>query len=548
MGTVEGIIIDVKSKAAFLGTVYFKNGVITKIKKAGLAQLLSSRSPQHLPCILPGFIDSHIHLDMTFVSPSEYAKIALSQGVIGAAVDCHDIASVLGKKGVLSLIENAGKTPFYFSFAAPADIVPGVYEYSDIDDLLKMKQVTHLGEMKDFPSLILHDVNARKVLDLAKKYGKKVDGHAPGVTEDNLREYCDSPVSTDHESRSYQEGLEKIRHGLILQIQTRDSVDFLSMKNLIDQYPDKTMLCTEIVFAQNIRSTGYLNKACASLIESGCDVFNVLAAACVNPAEHYGIKCGFLREGDSADFVIADGIEKLNILKTYIKGECVFDSTGKDSAELGTFLLKEQAKEAAKKITVEDLAVKCAQEEARLNVIDAMDDELNTIKSVFTVKTKNGFIESDVERDILKVALISRLGGFRPAVAFVHGFGIKRGAFAVSIGHDRHDYTVVGADDEDMAVAVNRIVELKGGLVYALDGKVICELELAFGGLISTMTGDELSKEYKVTQDIVRNELECTIKHPIRTLSYLSDTTIPTLKLSDRGLFSVPEQEAIPLF
>lgn len=548
MGIVEGIIVDVKSRSSFLGTVFFKNGVITKIKKADLAQLLASRSQHNLPCILPGFIDSHIHLDMTFVSPSEYAKAAFSQGVIGAAVDCHDIASVLGKKGVLSLIENAGKSPFYFSFAAPADIVPGVYEERDIEDLLKMKQVTHLGEMKDFPSVILHDSNACRVLALAQKYKKKVDGHAPGVTDENLREYCDSPVSTDHEARSYQEGLEKIRHGLVLQIQTRDSVDFLSMKNLIDEYPDRTMLCAEIVFAQNIRSTGYLNKACASLIDSGCDMFNVLQAACVNPAEHYGIKTGFLREGDSADFIVVDGIENFNVLKTYVKGVCVFDREGRDCADKGPCLLKAQTEEAAKKIAVEELAVKCDREEARLNVIDAMNDELNTIKSVFTVKTKDGLIESDVERDILKVALVSRLGVFPPAVAFVHGFGIKRGAFAVSVGHEKHDYTVVGTDDADMALAVNRVVEMKGGLVYAAGGKIVCELELSFGGLVSTETLDNLTEKYKATQDTVRNVLGCTIKHPIRTLSYLSDTTIPTLKLCGEGLFSVPEQEPVPLF
>jgi len=548
MGVVDGIIVDVVNRTSFPGTVTYKDGVITDIKKAEVNQLLSYRFSQKLTYILPPFIDSHLHLDMTMLSPCEYARLALSQGVAGAIVDCHDISSVLGKKGILALIENSKKSPFYFGFSAPANIFPGVYEEKDIEELLKLDEVTHLGEIKDFPSVILHEDIPQRLFELAVKLNKKIDGHAPGLTGVNLKEFCLTPVSTDHEVRSFEEGYEKIKAGLKLEIQTRDSVNFLSMKDLVEKFPHKTMLCSEIVFGPNIKKKGYLNEAVKKLVNYGVDVFNVLQASCVNPVKHYGLKCGLLQKGDSADFIVIDGFSNFNVLKTYIKGECVFDCEHGDLSVSPKVELKPLNNVTAKKITEKDIEVICNLPEVKLNVIDAVDDELNTIKSTFTVKTSDNKIISDISNDILKVVLVSRTKSFNPVAGFVHGFGIKKGAFAISLAHEEHNFGCVGYDDRDIVTAINRLIELKGGMVYALDGKVICQVRLDFGGIISTSTSEAFEEEFSKTREIMRHRLECTIKHPIRTLSYLFNTSVPSLKLSPKGLFSVPEQEIISLW
>ncbi len=549
MGVVDGIIIDIFNRTSYPGTVCFENGVITQIKKADLNQLLSLRFSKKLPYILPPFIDSHLHIDMTFICPSQYAKLALSRGVAGALVESHDITAVLGRKGVEGLIENSKDVPFYFGFGAPSDTVPGIYSFDDIERLLKRDEVTHLGELKDFPSVILHEEKAEALFALAKKYNKAVDGHAPGLTGNNLKEYCNSSVSADHEVRSYEEGYEKIKAGLNVQIQTRDAVDFLSMKDLIENFPEKTMLCSEIVFGPNIKKKGYINDAAAKLVNFGCDVFNVLEAACVNPVKHYGLKSGLLRPGDSADFIVVDSAVNFNVLQTWVKGECVFDIENLNAKTIEDKLLKPSfGNIKAQKITADDLKISCPEEEVKLNVIDANTDEYNTVKSVFNVKSRNGYLESDIEKDILKVILVSRTKEKERSVAFIHGFGMKQGAFAMSITHDEHNFTCVGADDEDMAVAVNHLIDIKGGFVYASGGKVICEVPLSYGGIVSTKTSDELSEEYGKTHEVMRIKLGCTIRHPIRTLSYLFDTTIPSLKMNLKGLFSVAEQEQIPLW
>ena len=182
-----------------------------------------------------------------------------------------------------------------------------------------------------------------------------------------------------------------------------------------------------------------------------------------------------------------------------------------------------------------------------VNVINAVDDEINTVRSIFRMTVKNGLICSDTKQDILKTVLVDRIGVSKPSVAFVHGFGIKHGALAISISHDEHNLTSVGVKDKDIVVAINRVIEIGGGFVYAIDGKVVAEIPLKFAGLISTLTAEELTEQFEKVRPIIRDKMKCTIKHPIHTLSYLSDIEIPSLKLSLKGLFNVPGQEFIDL-
>lgn len=555
MAFIDGIIVDIFNRTSFPGTVHFNAGRITKVCKASGEELFSDRFSKTLPFIMPGFVDSHIHLDMTQLSPCEYAKLALSQGVIGAVADCHDISAVLGKQGVLDLVKNAKASPFYFNFSAPANVIEGIYDYSDIEELLSMKEFSHLGEIKDFPSVILHEPKVERVFELTKKYKKFADGCAPGVSGDNLREYALSVIATDHSVRSYEDGVEKIKAGLDIQLKFKETLDFLSIKDLIENFPKKTMLCSDVIFGPNINKYGYINTAVKELLDVDCNFFDVLTTACINPVKFYSMGIGLLKEGDSADFILVDNETNFKVLKTFIKGECVWsvqDFVG-DKNEFSckspeSQLLKPRSNSKAKKISEKDLEVVCKKDEAKLNVIDAFDDEINTVRKSFLIKPKGNKIQSNVEKDVLKVVLVNRLGKESPSVGFVHGFGIKKGAFAISIGHEEHNFSCVGVDDKDMVVAMNRLIDLKGGLVYAVDSKVICELPLEYGGLISIKTAMEVEKAHQKTHEAMRNILGCTIRHPIYTLSYLCNTAIPTLKLSSKGLYSVPEEEVIALY
>lgn len=543
MNYIDGIIIDIENKTSFPGSVVIDDDRILEIKKADVYEILSDRFSKKLPYILPGFIDSHLHLDLTKVSPSEYARLAFSQGVVGAVVDCHDIVSVIGKNGLLTLIENSKNTPFYFGFSAPSRITNG-YTVNDIAELLSMDEVTHLGEIKDFPSVILHEQYLEQLYNLAKKYNKPIDGYAPGVTRHNLIEYCKSPISTDHECYSYEDTLEKILAGLKVQIQTRTNFEFSQLKKIFEDYSENLMLCSQIIFGPNIPK-GYLNKSVKQLINLDFDIFSVLKAACINPIKHYKLKTGCLKKGDYADFILVDSSYNFEVLKTYIKGKCVYDQNNIVKSELN--LLKPVETIKSKFISQDDIKIISEKDFVDVNVINAVDDEINTVRSIFRMTVKNGLICSDTKQDILKTVLVDRKGVSKPSVAFVHGFGIKHGALAISISHDEHNLTSVGVKDKDIVVAMNRVIEIGGGFVYAIDGKVVAEIPLKFAGLISTLTAEELTEQFEKVRPIIRDKMKCTIKHPIHTLSYLSDIEIPSLKLSLKGLFNVPGQEFIDL-
>ena len=554
--SIYGNIVDIRGKKIFPGSVTVQDGRIARIAKAEASDLASFSFSGKTPFILPGFIDSFTRLEMTQLSPCEYARKALTQGVIGALCDCGDSTSVLGKKGILAMIANAAQSPFYFGFSAPATLHKPVYSASDVEALLAKPEVTHLGQISDFPSVILHDRTIEQLFAVAAKYNKPADGYAPGVTHLNLAEYCKSPVSTDHACRSYDDAVEKISAGLIVQVPTRDKLDFASMLPLFNKYADKLMLCSDIIFGINV-DRGYLNSNVAEAVRAGCNVFGVLEAACINPVEHYRLQCGTLREGDSADFIVIDRFESCNVLKTYIKGECVYDANEKPVVRRPERPLEIMNRFSAKPISKEDIAVPvvtgrnsrslsvCIR--PNVNIIDTCDGELNTVRMTMPMSSKYGFLYSDAKRDIIKTVLVNRYGNQSPVTVFTHGFGFLRGAFAMSISHEEQHIVAAGVSDDDIILAVNKVIELKGGMVLAVDGKIKSEVPLPFAGLMSIQSAEEISRDGGIFFSVLRKEMGCRIAHPVRTLSYIADIDIPTIKVTARGLFNVVEQEFIPL-
>ena len=571
MKKVSGIIVDIENRRQFPGTVCFEKGKIVDILHTVYNDSVirpATTISDNLPYILPGFIDAHIQLEMSQVSPSEYARGALSQGVIGAAVDCDATSAILGLKGVHALIDNAKKAPFYFGFAAPSTIHHGIYELSDIKKLISMPEVTHLGKIDDFPSVILHEARTEQILALAQAEGKPADGYAPSLSASHLDEYCKSSISTDHGCTSYEDALAKLQHHLSITIPTRIPETYRALLPLFDDRTnaDKLMLSSGIIFAANIPN-GYLNKSVAKAIENGADIYSVLRAACINSATHYHLSSGLLKVGDNADFIVVNSIHSFDVLQTYIKGKCVYDNSDADEDELGKpadISLVESTKAPlkalnrfdAQKITAEDIAVRVPAnshafdektQHILVNIIEAQNDETCTAKKTESLAIKDGAVISDVSKDCIKAVLVSRYAHFAPVTAFVHGFKMEKGAIAISVSHDKHNIIAVGTTDADITLAVNTLIDLKGGEVYVVDGKIAGQIQFDFAGLLSTKRFEEYKAEYDKIAHITRTDMQIKIKRPIRLMTHLAETDIPTIKLSPRGLFNVATQELIPV-
>lgn len=562
MKKISGIIVDVHNEKQFPGTICIENGRITdiieKVYEDCVPYPVNNAGFKKLPYILPGFVDSYINMEMTQISPAEYARTAVSQGVIGALVDCSDTSSILGKPGILRLIENSRGFPFYFGFSAPSAIIKGKYNFSDIEELLSMKEVTHLCEIKDFPSVILHEPATEVLFSIAKKHGKPADGFSPVLSDINLDEYCKSYISTDHGCGSITDAQAKIDKGLKLKIQRRLIEDYPEILGLFENKSDKLMFCSEIIYGGNIPK-GYINKIISSALQANVDLYKLLRAASVNPAEHYKLDMGLLRKDDKADFIIVDSLFSMDVLETYINGECVYHnlelkknpdgSMSLDSVKESDTKLEAMNLFDAKKISCDDLKILTYsnQNEVLCNVIDVMSDELCTSKASSFLKVRDGEIMPDIENDILKIVLVSRLGTFKPFAAFVHGFKIKKGALAISISHKEHNIIAVGTNDKDIMNAVNEVVEMNGGKAFSVDGELKLSIPFEFEGLLTTKRFEEFQKAYAKTDSVLRGDMGTTIKRPIKVLSYLADCDIPTIKMSPAGLFNVATQQTMSI-
>lgn len=554
MEKIDGIIADIDNKKFFVGTVSFQDGKIVSIQQTGSSYYISPA--EKLPFILPGFIDSHVHLEMTQLSPAEYARASLSQGVVGALVDVHDLACIGGRIAVEKIIDNSKEVPFYFGFGAPSEFNEN-YSLSDMEELLKKEEVTHVGEIQDFPSVILGEPYVQSIYSLAAKYNKPIDGYAPGITGKSLEDYCKSPVSTDNAFCSTENAIEKIQHGLKFQLQTRDAVDFLGRSELFDDYSEKMMLCSDKIYSTNI-ARGYINKSVAKSVRANHNVFNVLQAACITPVKHYGLKSGTLHAGDSADFILVDNCSDFNVLKTYIGGRCVYDNLNLKSEgyqllslasvppvcnklDLG-FSLKVDS------VKPEQIAVKTSLSKiAPVNVIDLSSDEIRGTFRQEEMSVKNGLIDIDVTKDLLKVVAVNRNDSSKLAAGFVHGFGFKNGAFATTFTHGSHDIVAVGTSDEDIIQALNTVISIGGGMCVVRDKKTVVNVVLEQGGVLTGRPAEMTAIQMNILISSIKIELNPAIRHTVRAVTYITESSTPTARISHQGLYNVASQEFVPV-
>lgn len=525
---IQGNIVDVKNKRIYKGTVEVVDGKIKEIREV-------NHSQENF--IIPGFVDAHIHIESSMLVPSEFAKIAVTHGTVATVSDPHEIANVLGVKGVDFMIENGKKVPLKFNFGAPSCVPATSFESAgaiiDSDDIKLMMEnpdIKYLAEMMNYPGVLFDDEEVLKKIQHAKNNNKPIDGHAPGLRGDDVTKYISAGITTDHECFTYEEALEKLQKGMKVII--REGSAAKNFEALIDLLPDhfeNMMFCSDDKHPDDLL-VGHINQLCERAVSKGVNVFKVLQAACINPVKHYNLDVGLLEEGDDADFIVVDSLEKFNVLQTYINGELVSEN-GESFVKSVDFEVLNNFDTDKKNIT--DFEFKSSAEKIR--VIEALDGELVTNEIEANSLIKDGNLVSNTQNDVLKMTVVNRYKNAEPSIAFIKNFGLKEGAIASSVGHDSHNIIAVGVSDEAICRAVNLLIENRGGVcaVTKSEEKIV---SLPVAGIMSDKSAEEIGKSY-AELDKMAKQMGSTLRAPYMSLSFMALLVIPSLKLSDKGLF-----------
>ena len=530
--SISGNLVDVHKQKIYPVTITVDNRMIISIKETPDSGL------QTPGFILPGFIDSHVHIESSMLVPSEFARLAVVHGTVATVSDPHEIANVCGMEGVEFMIENGKTVPFKFNFGAPSCVPATTFETAgavlnsnDVENLLLRDEIKYLSEMMNFPGVLNGDEEVMKKIAAAHRLRKPVDGHAPGLRGEKAKQYIEAGIYTDHECFTAEEALDKLKYGMKILIREGSAAkNFEALIELLHDYPDMMMFCSDDKHPDSL-VLGHINQLCARAVAKGIDIYKVLKAACVNPVFHYKLDVGLLREGDAADFIVIKNLESFEVTKTFINGELVAENGVSNIKTSKSGLINNFS---CSKKEVSDFEI-AWNDEKEIPVIEALDGQLITNKLPFTPKVVDGKMVSDVERDILKLVVVNRYNHAPVAKAFIKNFGLKQGALASSVAHDSHNIVAVGVNDESICNAVNLVIENTGGVsFYNEDLEIIVPLPVA--GLMSNEDGYKIAEQYSLIDKAVK-DAGSTLGSPFMTLSFMALLVIPHLKLSDKGLF-----------
>jgi len=535
---LEGNIIDIFRREIYPGRITINNGKIERIEEI-------EKHQEYF--VMPGLIDAHIHIESSMASPGAFAVAAVSRGTTSVICDPHEIANILGIDGVRFMIRDAKKVPLKFWFGAPSCVPATSFETagatidnSGINELLEMKEIKYLAEMMNFPGVIQNDEEVIKKIAIAKRYGKPVDGHAPGLTGNDLKKYINAGISTDHECSTIEEAREKISLGMKILIREGSAARNLeALKSLIRTDPEMVMLCSDDLHPEMLVKR-HIDGIVSKLISEDFDIFKVLRSCTLNPVLHYGIGQGLLRPGDSADLIIVKDLKSMEVLETWIKGEKVYDR--------GKVLFRYGGAEPVNKFNasqIDEKSIRITSGGHKMRVIEAFDGELLT-REIEVNSAEGNLVKPDIENDIHKIVVKDRYNDSPPAVAFIKGFGLQSGAFASSVAHDSHNIICVGASDKDIVTAVNEVISMKGGLTVAY-GKDVISMPLPIAGIMSDNSVRQIAGDYEHLTEKVKS-IGCKLSAPFMTLSFMALLVIPELKISDKGLFDGRKFALVPLF
>ncbi len=515
---IRGQLVDLHQRRIFPAEISLVDGRIASIREL-------TEAPAGF--ILPGFVDAHVHVESSMLPPAEFARLAVVHGTVATVSDPHEIANVLGVAGIDFMLENARRTPFKFCFGAPPCVPATTFEtagaalgLSEVTELLQRPEVGYLSEVMNWPGVLGGDPVLLGMIAAAKAAGKPVDGHAPGLRGEDAARYAGAGIETDHECYSLPEALDKIGAGMMISIREGSAArNFAALEPLLHSHPERCMLCSDDLHP-NALVHGHIDRLVARAVAGGADVFAVLRCACVNPVEHYRLPVGLLRVGDAADFIVVEDLADFRVRETWLDGVCV---AGDGVSHLPAVPVEAINRFVANAVAAEDFAVEVSGD---VNVIVAQDGELIT----------GHIVAPSGAPDVLKIVVVNRYAAAPPAVGFIRGFGLARGAIASSVAHDSHNIVAVGVSDAALAAAVNAVVAARGG-VAATDGETTRILPLEIAGLMSTLPGEQVAAGYEEVAGFAR-DLGSTLRDPFMTLSFMALLVIPDLKMSDLGLFS----------
>ncbi len=526
---ISGQYIDISKREIYPANIVIENGIIVSITPC-------IKAPDHY--IMPGFVDAHIHIESSMLIPSEFSKLALVHGTIGTVSDPHEIANVLGIKGIDFMIENAKLSPLKCMFGAPSCVPATSFEHSgatisadDIYQLLSRDDIGYLSEMMNFPGVLNNDEEILKKIASARFYNKPIDGHAPGLLGNDAKAYISHGISTDHECTSLQEALDKISYGMKILIREGSAAkNFDALHPLISLFPDMCMFCSDDKHPDSLLE-GHINMLVKKAIHLGYDLFDVLSIACIHPVKHYSMPIGLLNIGDPADFIIVDSLIDFAVQSVFINGEQVVQH-GILQCSIPSHSYNDMSICNTNIIIEKDIIL--YGDTSLVHVIEAIPGQIVTGRSIYRMEPINGILSSSCNDDILKIVVINRYSISKPAIGFIKGFGLKSGAIASTIAHDSHNIIAIGVDDTSIIEAVNALIEVKGGI--SLYNNTLSVLPLDIAGLMSSQDAHTIANRYIEIESLVK-QTGCIMPAPYMALSFMALLVIPTLKLSDIGLF-----------
>ncbi|RAP53172.1 MAG: adenine deaminase, partial [Methanosphaera sp. rholeuAM130] len=520
---IKGNILNVITDEIYPGEIQIEKGRIISIKEV---------NKDFNDIIVPGFIDAHIHIESSMLTPSRFAEIALRHGTTAVVSDPHEIANVLGMEGIEYMVQDASFSPLHYYFTAPSCVPSTKYETSgatltssDIENLFKKYGFVALSEVMDYESVINNNPDMMDKLNVAKRFNKPIDGHAPLLTGKKLQKYILAGITTDHESVTKLEVEEKRRLGM--KIMVREGSESKTLEDFIRSKGD--FLVTDDLKAEDLIK-GHLNVVLRKAVDLGMDPFEALRMVTINPAEHYGINAGFIGPGRNADLVFIDNLDEFNVKRVIINGNTIYKKQ--------KLLYRANPREISSGMNVsfksmEDFNLKARISDAKsatVNVIDMWDNKIVTGKTTAKLNIEKGNVIPSVFNDVLKISVVERYGGDAVFNAFIRGFGIKNGAVASSVAHDSHNILVVGTDSKYMTEAVNTVISNNGG-ISAISNTDKVDLALPVAGLMSDKPAHIVAKQSQDINTFIQ-EMGSNLNNPISTLSFMALPVIPSLKIT----------------
>ncbi|HOI34291.1 MAG TPA: adenine deaminase [Mesotoga infera] len=545
----------------FSGEIEKGNIALFKKRIAGIGDYDEGREVIDLEgaYIVPGLIDAHLHIESSMVSPVEFAKTILARGTTTAIADPHEIANVMGLSGIEYMIRSTEGIPVNLYIMIPSAVPASSMETSgarisamDMIGFVEKFQnrILGLGEVMNFPDIINGDRDSIAKIELIRHKYKKIDGHIPGVLGKPLNAYISAFVRSEHECTFVEEAREKLSRGM--QILMREGSVERNLVQLLPLINDKTYpfvsFCTDDKHPVDIIREGHIDHNVRLAIEHGIDPIIAIRAATINTARHYNLRSmGAIAPGYKADLVVVDNLRDFNPIMVF-KDSKIVARNGRLVTEIVSQNFPQEKVNTFKCQKINEKDLELPAEGRFVRAIELLGSEVLTGGCVMDAKIENGMAVGNLSKDLLKVAAICRYcEGKSMSVAFATGSGLKKGAVATSVGHDSHNLGVLGTNDSDMVTAANRVMEMGGGLVAVIDGKIVSELPLRIAGLMSEMTSKEVAERLVELKEATKT-MGSKLPDLFMTLSFMQLSVIPKLKLTNLGLVDVEKNDFVSLF